>query len=113
LLPDNSTVLDRAMIEHNLLSASKLYTNISFEELGALLGIGPQKAEKIAARMISEDRMRGSIDQVEGIIHFENDIEELQQWDHQVIILAFLLISTTGLTRQFLDQCGRLVAMCI
>lgn len=27
-LPDNFTVLDRAMIEHNLLSASKLYTNI-------------------------------------------------------------------------------------
>jgi hypothetical protein len=50
---------------------------------------------------------------VEGIIHFENDIEELQQWDHQVIILAFLLISTTGLTWQFLDQCGRLVEMCI
>ncbi|KMZ67043.1 hypothetical protein ZOSMA_27G00920 [Zostera marina] len=30
LLPDNFTVLDRAMIKHNLLSASKLYTNISF-----------------------------------------------------------------------------------
>ncbi|KMZ70203.1 hypothetical protein ZOSMA_1G01750 [Zostera marina] len=29
LLPDNFTVLDRAVIEHNLLSASKLYTNIS------------------------------------------------------------------------------------
>ncbi|KMZ57690.1 hypothetical protein ZOSMA_82G00020 [Zostera marina] len=43
LLPDNFTMLDRAMIEHNLLSASKLYTNISFEELGALLGIDPQK----------------------------------------------------------------------
>lgn len=28
LLPDNFTVLDRAMIEHNLSSASKLYTNI-------------------------------------------------------------------------------------
>ncbi|KAL1534857.1 COP9/signalosome complex subunit Csn4 [Salvia divinorum] len=42
-LPDNFTVLDRAMIEHNLLSASKLYTNISFEELGTLLGISPQK----------------------------------------------------------------------
>ncbi|KAH7439959.1 hypothetical protein KP509_04G084400 [Ceratopteris richardii] len=85
LLPDNSTVLDRAMIEHNLLSASKLYTNISFEELGALLGIGSQKAEKIAARMISEDRMKGSIDQVEGIIHFGTDIEELQQWDQQIM----------------------------
>ena len=31
LLPDNFTVLDRAMIEHNLLSASKLYTNIRFK----------------------------------------------------------------------------------
>ncbi|KMZ76103.1 hypothetical protein ZOSMA_106G00080 [Zostera marina] len=30
LLSDNFTMLDRAMIEHNLLSASKLYTNIRF-----------------------------------------------------------------------------------
>ncbi|KAF0914256.1 hypothetical protein E2562_027820 [Oryza meyeriana var. granulata] len=84
LLPDSSTVLDRAMIEHNLLSASKLYTNISFDELGALLGIDPRKAEKIASRMIYEDRMRGSIDQVETVIHFEDDTEELQQWDQQI-----------------------------
>ncbi|XP_078435454.1 proteasome component (PCI) domain protein isoform X2 [Wolffia australiana] len=88
LLPDNFTVLDRAMIEHNLLSASKLYTNISFEELGTLLGIPPQKAEKIASRMIYEDRMRGSIDQVECMIHFEDDTEELQQWDQQIFGLC-------------------------
>ena len=31
------------MIEHNLLSASKLYNNITFEELGALLEIPPPK----------------------------------------------------------------------
>ncbi|WZZ02417.1 hypothetical protein YC2023_074745 [Brassica napus] len=91
-LPDKSTVLDRAMIEHNLLSASKLYTNISspnilclrFDELGTLLGIDPTKAEKIASNMIGQDRMRGSIDQEEAVIHFEDDIEELQQWDHQI-----------------------------
>nr|AAQ07984.1 COP8-like protein [Lilium longiflorum] len=88
LLPDNSTVLDRAMIEHNLLSASKLYTNISFEELGTLLGIAPQKPEKIAPRMFLEDRMKGSIDQVEAFIHFEDDPEELQQWDHQIMGLC-------------------------
>lgn len=34
-------VLDRAVIEHNMLATSRLYNNISFEELGALLGIGP------------------------------------------------------------------------
>ncbi|KAH1121629.1 hypothetical protein J1N35_004789 [Gossypium stocksii] len=85
VLPDNFTVLDCAMIEHNLLSASKLYTNISFDELGTLLGIPPHKAEKIASRMIYEDRMRGSIDQVEAVIHFEDDTEELQQWDQQIV----------------------------
>jgi hypothetical protein len=41
-----STILDRAVIEHNLLSASKLYNNISFEELGALLTIPPLKVSK-------------------------------------------------------------------
>ncbi|KAF8024352.1 hypothetical protein BT93_F1516 [Corymbia citriodora subsp. variegata] len=85
LLPDNFTVLDRAMIEHNLLSASKLYKNISFDELGTLLGIPPHKAEKIASRMIYEDRMKGSIDQVEAVIHFEDDTEELEQWDQQIV----------------------------
>ena len=35
--------MDRAVIEHNLLSASKLYNNISFTELGALLEIPPAK----------------------------------------------------------------------
>ncbi|KAG4214350.1 hypothetical protein ERO13_A01G116500v2 [Gossypium hirsutum] len=85
VLPDNFTVLDRAMIEHNILSASKLYTNISFDELGTLLGIPPHKAEKIASRMIYEDRMRGSVDQVEAVIHFEDDTEELQQWDQQIV----------------------------
>lgn len=41
---DGTTVLDRAVIEHNLLSASKLYHNISFAELGSLLDISPEKA---------------------------------------------------------------------
>ena len=35
--------MDRAVIEHNLLSASKLYNNITFEELGALLEIPAAK----------------------------------------------------------------------
>ena len=59
------------MIEHNLLSASKLYNNISFEELGSLLEIPPAKAEKIASQMITEGRMNGHIDQIDSIVHFE------------------------------------------
>ena len=55
---DGLTVLSRAVSEHNLLSASKLYNNISVAELGALLGVGRDRAERTAAKMISE-RMSG------------------------------------------------------
>jgi len=72
-----STILDRAVIEHNLLSASKLYNNITFEELGALLEIPPSKAEKIASQMITEGRMNGFIDQIDSIVHFESKYEKL------------------------------------
>uniref|UniRef100_A0A0P4VZC6 COP9 signalosome complex subunit 4 n=1 Tax=Scylla olivacea TaxID=85551 RepID=A0A0P4VZC6_SCYOL len=85
---DGSTILDRAVTEHNLLAASKLYNNITFSELGALLQISPAKAEKIASQMITEGRMNGYIDQIDGILHFEaRDV--LPQWDKQIQSLCF------------------------
>lgn len=72
---DGSTILDRAVFEHNLLSASKLYNNITFVELGALLEIQPDKAERIASQMISEERLNGYIDQIDGIVHFESKLQ--------------------------------------
>ena len=80
---DGQTILDRAAIEHNLLSASKLYNNITFEELGALLEINSIKAEKIASQMISEGRMSGSIDQISSIVHFETK-DILISFDEQI-----------------------------
>uniref|UniRef100_X1ZGW4 COP9 signalosome complex subunit 4 n=1 Tax=Capitella teleta TaxID=283909 RepID=X1ZGW4_CAPTE len=85
---DGSTILDRAVIEHNLLSASKLYNNISFEELGALLAIPPMMAEKIASQMITEGRMDGHIDQIDSIVHFEARVA-LPRWDVQIQSLCF------------------------
>ncbi|KAK7507736.1 hypothetical protein BaRGS_00000701 [Batillaria attramentaria] len=85
---DGSTIVDRAVIEHNLLSASKLYNNISFTELGALLEIPPAKAEKIASQMITESRMNGYVDQIDSIVHFEAR-ETLPMWDRQIQSLCF------------------------
>lgn len=42
-----SSILDRAVIEHNLLAVSKLYDNITFEELGTLLEIAPSKVNVV------------------------------------------------------------------
>ncbi|CAD7079172.1 unnamed protein product [Hermetia illucens] len=85
---DGSSILDRAVFEHNLLSASKLYNNITFEELGALLEITPAKAERIASQMITEGRMNGYIDQIDGIVHFETR-EVLPLWDKQIQSLCY------------------------
>jgi COP9 signalosome complex subunit 4 len=82
LLPDGSTVLDRAVMEHNLLVASKLYLNISFSELGSLLGISGDRAEQVAASMIQEKRLDGSIDQIDGLIVFKKF--NLSKWDESI-----------------------------
>jgi len=84
LLADGSTVLDRAVVEHNLLSASKIYNNISFEELGTLLGVKPEKAENVAAKMIMEGRLKANIDQIAGLVLFESGQQSLLQWDERI-----------------------------
>uniref|UniRef100_A0A8C1YAF4 COP9 signalosome complex subunit 4 n=1 Tax=Cyprinus carpio TaxID=7962 RepID=A0A8C1YAF4_CYPCA len=77
-----SSILDRAVIEHNLLSASKLYNNITFEELGALLEIPPAKAEKIASQMITEGQIKFKM-------IFPSAREPLPTWDKQIQSLCF------------------------
>lgn len=88
ILPPGSTILERAVVEHNLLAASKLYNNIQFTGLGALLEIPQEKAEKIASQMITEGRMTGHIDQIEKIVFFEAR-ECLPYWDKQIQSLCF------------------------
>ncbi|KIM90828.1 hypothetical protein PILCRDRAFT_811315 [Piloderma croceum F 1598] len=66
-----STVLDRAVMEHNLLASSNIYNNITFRGLGALLDLTPGAAETMARKMIEQGRLRGSIDQVDKLIWFQ------------------------------------------
>lgn len=97
--PDGSSILDRAVFEHNLLSASKLYNNITFEELGALLEIPPKKAERIASQMITEGRMNGCIDQIDGIVHFEG-----KRFLFKIIISKFVHVSAREILPQWDKQ---------
>lgn len=68
---DGSTVLAKAVVEHNLLGASRLYDNIRFEALGSLLGLDADKAEQTTARMIEQGRLVGRMDQLQGVVWFE------------------------------------------
>lgn len=98
---DGTTVLDKAVIEHNLVAASKLYENITTDALGAILGLvesgdmtAGEKAEAYAARMVEQGRLTGSIDQIAGVIYFGTSAERdtatahIRQWDMGVQNLA-------------------------
>lgn len=85
---DDTSQMDKAIIEHNLLSVSKLYKSISFEELAALLEVDEYKVEKIASQMIIEDRMNGQIDQISRIIIFEKT-SKLIIFDKQIQTICF------------------------
>ncbi|KAJ5124891.1 uncharacterized protein N7515_008716 [Penicillium bovifimosum] len=103
---DGTTVLDKAVIEHNLVAASKLYENIRVDDLALILGLqssgdlsAGEKAEAYAARMIEQGRLRGRIDQIDGVILFDAESAggssasasngtKLRQWDLGVQDLA-------------------------
>ncbi len=69
---DNYTVIQKAILEHNIIAISKLYNNISFTQLGNLLEIQKAKAEILVANMIAEHRIRATLDQLKDIIYFES-----------------------------------------
>jgi COP9 signalosome complex subunit 4 len=90
---DGSTVLDKAVLEHNLLAVSRIYANISFQNLGGLLGVDADKAEIYASTMVESNRLSGSIDQIAGVIHFNTKESglakmDLRAWDTNVQNLA-------------------------
>jgi COP9 signalosome complex subunit 4 len=44
---DGLTISEKAMIEHNLTAAAKLYDNIKITELAILLNLDPKRTEKV------------------------------------------------------------------
>lgn len=96
---DGSTVLSKAVLEHNLIAASHLYENISTQSLAVVLDLkdgkddtAAEKAEDYAARMVEQGRLRAEIDQIAGVIRFESMpglgshgyAHELRGWDSGV-----------------------------
>lgn len=69
---DGNTALDSALIEHNMQCLSKIYMNITFEQLSAFLGITAEKAEMIISTMIGKGDIKGSLDQINQLVEFDS-----------------------------------------
>lgn len=71
IMSDGLTIVERGVLEHNMVAVSHLYTSIYFSQLASLLGVvDADKAEKVAAKMISDGSLSGEIDDVEGLLRF-------------------------------------------
>ncbi|KAJ1473227.1 hypothetical protein T484DRAFT_3364849 [Baffinella frigidus] len=95
------TVLQKAMIEHNLFAAAKMYNNITFTELGFFLQVAPEKAEWIARDMILEERVAGTIDQIDAMIYFDQGSDAMRMWDAQI---AGACTAVNDITEYFEDH---------
>uniref|UniRef100_A0A6G1SM36 Importin subunit beta-1 n=1 Tax=Aceria tosichella TaxID=561515 RepID=A0A6G1SM36_9ACAR len=76
-----------SLYETKVHQVSKLHQNVSFAQLGDLLNIEPQYAEKIIAQMIREERIQGHLNQIDGTVHFESK-DILQVFDEEILKLC-------------------------
>jgi PCI domain len=68
-LPDGYSVLESAVIQHNIRSVASMYHNIALSQLAALLGLPESQVETLTCDMISEGRLSGYVDQVRPRMH--------------------------------------------
>jgi len=84
LANEKMTPLDHAVMLHNLFSCANIYASIRLDDLALLLGINKEEAENEASEMIRQKRISAKIDQVDGILHFDNKQDPLSMWDSHI-----------------------------
>ena len=71
VMGDGLTIMERGVVEHNMIAVAQLYDSMYLAELAHVLGVSVAKAEKICVTMIMDGSLQGStMDQVDGLIQF-------------------------------------------
>jgi COP9 signalosome complex subunit 4 len=103
IMADGLTIVERGVLEHNMVAVSHLYTSIYFSQLGELLGVvDGEKAERVAAKMITDGSLSGSIDEMEGVLYFHppnKDESSLLHWDETITSFCVQLNKVTDAVR--------------
>ena len=67
------TVVRASLMEHNISAMSRRYRNVGVKEMSEVLGVGLQDCERVVEEMIQQGRLKAKIDQVDGMLEFEED----------------------------------------
>lgn len=111
IMSDGLTIVERGVLEHNMVAVSHLYTSIYFEQLAQLLGVvDADKGEKVATKMILDGSLSGEIDEVVGVLRFfneargatansENDASSSMTWNETITQFCVQLNAVTDAVR--------------
>ena len=99
VMSDGLTIMERAVVEHNMIAVSDIYESIYLSELAWILGVTTTKAESIAATMIMDGSIHASIDQVDGFLIFTNDEQPIELYDRLVSNFCTELNNITNLIK--------------
>ncbi|OQV16320.1 COP9 signalosome complex subunit 4 [Hypsibius exemplaris] len=80
LTADGSSLLERTVLEHNILSSRKYFSVASFDALSRLLDMPADRLEKIMVNMASEGRLQVKINHKDNSVTFEQE-HPINAWD--------------------------------
>jgi len=105
---DGVSAFQQAIMEHNLVSMMRTYENISFDHLGEILGVSDAQAEKLAAKLIYDQRVHGYIDQVDRFVYFDNVLpshdDPVSVWNANVISVSHRLNEVVETITKLVEQ---------
>lgn len=88
IMGDGLTIMERGVVEHNMMAVSKLYRTIYMDKLAHILDLPVPKAEALAAKMITDGSLKACLDQVEGLLEFQTPEPPTQRWDRNITSLC-------------------------
>jgi len=85
MMPDGKTIVQNAMIRHNISVVSSIYKRVSMNTMASILGVDDEEqAENVITEMINKEGLKAIIDGVDGTIEFNPDDSALIEWEDQI-----------------------------
>ncbi|KAJ9083103.1 hypothetical protein DSO57_1038059 [Entomophthora muscae] len=102
-LSDGSSLLDKAVVEHNIVCCSRFYRTVYFDQLASILDISQSKVELIVGKLVADGNLSATLDQIEGLISFHeiDPKDDSKEKDEDSVAIADICDPVMTLSRDW------------
>jgi len=84
-MPDGRTIVQNAMIRHNISVVASIYKRVSLKTMATIMGVAQETdAERVITEMINKEGLKAILDGVDGTIEFNPEDSALIEWEDQI-----------------------------